>query len=227
MEIHAKQGGHVKDAIRTGEFLPAQPNPAHFALAELEKMGIVRCIVTQNIDGLHQLAGSQRVIELHGNCRSCTCMNCGANLPMTEALSQWAAFAASRPYAPPDEPDGFVPRHAACGGGVLKGDVTMFGEALPAGALSGAAAAVLAAPACLVVGSSLRVAPASLVPSLVRLRLGRLLVCDRDPAVAAAGLLRGGDVLLGGAAGVVLPRLVRRVSELRAASVGPRSCTCM
>jgi NAD-dependent deacetylase len=227
MEIHENQGGSIRDALATGRFLSAKENDAHVAISELEALGLVRCVITQNIDGLHQLAGSKNVIELHGNCRTCTCMSCGTKFPMSEALAQWVAFAAARPAAAAvDEGDGFVPRHAACGG-VLKGDVTMFGEPLPAGAMARAAAGVLSGGACLVVGSSLRVAPASAVPALVRLRFGRLLVCDTDPAAAAAGVARAGDLLLRGRAEAVLPSVVARVRALRAAGPGPRSCVCM
>jgi NAD-dependent deacetylase len=232
LEIHENQGGDGRKALKTGQFLTAKPNSAHTALAELESFGLVRCIITQNIDGLHQLAGSRNVVELHGNSHTCTCTCCHASVPMSEALKQWVSFTAGRPASTAilDVGDGFVPRHDACGGGVLKGDVTMFGEPLPSGTLWRAATGVLSSPVCMVVGSSLRVAPASMVPSLARLRFGRLLLCDADADTAAA-VARAGDVVLGGEAGTVLPRVVRRVKELRAAGRltrrAPQLCACM
>ena len=62
----------------------AQPNPAHLALAELERMGVIRSLLTQNIDGLHQRAGSQNVVELHGSARQATCTGCGRRMPGEE-----------------------------------------------------------------------------------------------------------------------------------------------
>jgi NAD-dependent deacetylase len=95
--------------------LPAfdvKPNPAHHALAELERLGKLCAVITQNVDMLHQAAGSKNVIELHGALRDAVCINCGARYPLAEALKRRRAGA---------------PRCPKCGG-VLKPDVVFFGE---------------------------------------------------------------------------------------------------
>jgi len=130
--------------------LNARPNPAHIALAKLEAMGLLAAVITQNIDDLHQKAGSTRVLELHGHLRTATCQKCHKRVS-TEGL--WEKYLREG-----------VPR-CACGG-VLKPDVVLFGEELPKGVLLEAWGEAQRCDLMLVIGSSLEVAPASHLPSV-------------------------------------------------------------
>lgn len=127
----------------------AEPNPAHRALADLERRGVVRVVVTQNVDGLHQAAGSQRVIELHGSRLTVSCLGCGAVEPREATLARAG-----------DDP---VPWCPHCGG-LVKPDVTLFGEPLPAGALERARQEVAATDLLVVAGTSAEVEPAADLP---------------------------------------------------------------
>ena len=122
----------------------AEPNAAHFALAQLENRGILTAVITQNIDGLHQRAGSRQVFELHGTTAENNCMDCGAPFS-TEAV------AAKR---------GGVPRCPACGG-LIKPRVVLYEEALPDRALNGALGAIAGADLLIIGGTSLSVYPAA------------------------------------------------------------------
>ncbi len=131
------------------QLLDAAPNPAHVALAELEAMGYLKVIVTQNIDNLHQRAGSRRVLELHGHMREATCIRCYKVVPIDAKLEE--TFLAGK-----------VP-HCECGG-VLKPNVILFGEQLPVRVLNEAMAEARRCDLILVAGSSLEVTPAADIP---------------------------------------------------------------
>jgi NAD-dependent protein deacetylase/lipoamidase len=139
----------------------AKPNPAHLALAELEQRGLVQAIVTQNVDRLHQAAGSQRVIEMHGSIRSASCLACGHREDFERVVELLP-----------------VPECAQCGS-VLKPDVVMFGELLPADALAEASALAREAGLLLVVGSSLEVYPVAGLPEDTVQSGGRLAIVNR------------------------------------------------
>jgi len=127
----------------------AEPNDAHLALARLERAGLVRAIVTQNIDLLHSRAGSREVVEVHGSIRTSTCPRCGARyeLPRVLALLEDAA----------------APACPECGA-ILKPDVVFFGELLPEDAIERAFALAREARLLLVVGSALEVHPVAGLP---------------------------------------------------------------
>jgi NAD-dependent deacetylase len=127
----------------------AQPNAAHFALAELERRGLVSAVVTQNIDLLHTRAGSRDVVEVHGSIGSAHCLGCLWTEPIDAALAQL------------DE--GPLPSCSHCGE-VLKPGVVLFGELLPAGAIERATQLARGARLMLVVGSSLEVWPVAGLP---------------------------------------------------------------
>ncbi|MEO8223521.1 MAG: NAD-dependent protein deacetylase [Gammaproteobacteria bacterium] len=159
----------ARSALGWPRFAAARPNAAHHALAELERRGRLGAVITQNVDGLHQKAGSRRVIDLHGRLDRVCCLGCGARLPRSAWQAElarenpdWVGTAASPAPdgdAEPAFPDyaGFhVPACRQCGG-VLKPDVVFYGEALPETVRSAARAAVDAADDLLVVGSSLMV----------------------------------------------------------------------
>jgi len=149
----------------------ARPNAAHRALAELGRRGVVGPVVTQNVDGLHQAAGSAVVHDLHGRLDRVECLDCGRVIPRAHHQDQleaanpsWAAAAASPRMTPDgdaelgdiDYEDFVVPGCEACGG-LLKPAVTFFGETVPRARVAAAFAALDAAPALWVVGSSLMV----------------------------------------------------------------------
>lgn len=127
----------------------AEPNAAHEALAELEARGLVRAVITQNIDGLHERAGSRDVVEVHGSIAVSVCLRCGAQETLEGVLAQLEV----RP----------APQCPACGS-VLKPGVVMFGELLPAAVIDRATALARDAGLMLVVGSSLEVWPVAGLP---------------------------------------------------------------
>ena len=120
-----------------------KPNAAHLALAELERRGKLKAVITQNIDGLHQLAGSKNVYELHGTTAKNYCMRCGKKYPADHIFKS-------------KEP---VPR-CECGG-IVRCDVTLYGEQLPEDAVTGAVAAISKADMLIIGGTSLTVYPAA------------------------------------------------------------------
>ncbi|MBQ4067538.1 MAG: NAD-dependent protein deacylase [Clostridia bacterium] len=126
----------------------AQPNAAHHALARLEERGKIKAVITQNIDGLHQKAGSKSVIELHGTVSGAFCDRCG------------------RAFSPAIIDEGeSIPTCPVCGG-TVRPDVTLYGEALPVGAFSAAKEHISRADVLIVGGSSLTVQPAASLVSL-------------------------------------------------------------
>ncbi len=138
----------------------AQPNPAHEAIAAIEQMGVANAVVTQNIDGLHQNAGSKRVIELHGSIERLVCLNGCGKWPTHDILAE-------RLEGPP-------PRCPQCSA-VLKPDVTFFGEEVAQGPLYAAFHQARYCGAMLVAGTSAVVAPASLLPGMAA-TLGAIIV---------------------------------------------------
>ncbi len=131
-----------------------EPNPAHHAVAELERRGIVKAVITQNIDGLHRRAGTTDPIEIHGSLSGGRCLRCEHVVSTDELLA-----------LADDTPDG-VPR-CHCGF-QLKSNVVLFGELLPARAMEAALEQAQMADLILVIGSSLTVAPVSDLPALVK-----------------------------------------------------------
>jgi len=145
----------------------AAPNPGHVAMAELGAVGFLKAIVTQNIDNLHQQAGSEVVVEVHGHLREATCIEC-YHVEATDSLLQ--DFLAS----------GQLPRCSRCGG-IMKPNAVLFGEQLPMGVLNQARAHADAADLMLIAGSSLEVFPVCRLPSRVCRRAGRLIVINLTP----------------------------------------------
>lgn len=145
----------------------AQPNPAHYALAQLEQTGYLKRIVTQNIDGLQQRAGAHNVVELHGDIHSGVCIGC-YQVYRTEQFA--AEFIDT----------GAIPVCPQCGS-IIKPNIILFGEALPIHALMDAKRAVGNCDLLLVAGSSLEVAPASDLPQLARAHQARLIIINQGP----------------------------------------------
>ena len=137
----------------------AQPNQAHLALAYLEQQGKLKAIVTQNIDGLHQKAGSRKVYELHGSILRNHCMDCGAAYDLDDTLD-------------PAHCRGSIPICPQCGG-IIKPDVVLYEEALDEDCMLGAIRAIEAADTLIIGGTSLAVYPAA---GLIRYFRGKHLV---------------------------------------------------
>jgi NAD-dependent deacetylase len=153
-------------APRFAMLAEAEPNLAHLALAELERRGLVRAVVTQNIDLLHERAGSRDVIEVHGSIRTSSCPECGAVHPLADVGPLIEAHGA--------------PPCPACGA-ILKPDVVFFDELLPEGAMERATALAEEAALLLVVGSSLEVYPVADLPRSTLAGGGRVAVVNRTP----------------------------------------------
>lgn len=150
-------------AVAHRDFAASRPNVGHLVLARWESRGLIRCVVTQNIDGLHQQAGSRRVLELHGTARQVGCLSCGRRDEAAPYVEQFLAAA-----RPPDCP--------ACGG-LLKHATVSFGQPLPADVLDEAVSWCRQADLLLAVGSSLVVEPAASLPRLA----ARLVIINHQP----------------------------------------------
>jgi NAD-dependent deacetylase len=150
-----------------GQIFAARPNTAHLALAALEKAKVIRTIITQNIDMLHQKAGSQSVIEMHGTLATLTCTECFHKTDSSECLPDYLA-------------SGRVPTCPHCGG-TLKPDVILFGEQLPEKSWQQAQAACRACDLMLVAGSSLEVLPVARLPMLALDRGAHVIIINQAP----------------------------------------------
>jgi len=172
----------------------AKPNPAHRAFVELERQGRLHALLTQNIDGLHQAAGSDPslVVELHGTLTRTECLSCAAPAPMAQALDR----------VRDGEPD---PACLECGG-VLKSATVSFGQRLDAEVMRRAADAAARCDLMLAAGTSLRVQPAAGLVGLAAKAGARVVICNAEPT-PYDGLA---DVVVRGRLGEVLPRIVTR-----------------
>jgi NAD-dependent deacetylase len=168
-------------ALRLGVLAEAEPNAGHLALAELERRGLVQAIVTQNVDGLHQRAGSREVIEVHGSIRTATCLECGSEAAL------------ERP----------APRCSRCGA-IMKPGVVMFGELLPGETMEQATELARAAGLLLVVGSTLEVYPVASLPDETLSSGGALAIVNRGPTAYDGRA----DIKVDGGAGETLVRLL-------------------
>jgi len=172
-----------------------EPNPGHYALVELERMVPDFTLITQNVDNLHRRAGSQRVVELHGNLLRSYCIDCGR--PADEVDLEAAA-------------EGKPVRCPACGG-LIRPDVVWFGELLPEEALAEAYAACERAEVFLSVGTSAVVYPAAGLPLEAKRAGAYVAEINLQPSAIADQV----DALLLGKAGEILPALVAAVRQAR------------
>ncbi|MEX2210159.1 MAG: NAD-dependent deacylase [Gaiellaceae bacterium] len=173
---------------RLGVLLGAEPNAAHHALAELERRGLVAAVVTQNIDLLHERAGSREVVEVHGSIRTSSCLACGRREPLAEFASR-------------------LPVPACTCGAVLKPDVVMFGEAMPERETERAFELARGAALLLVVGSSLEVYPVAGLPEETLAAGGSLAIVNRS----ATPYDGRAELKLDGSAGEILAAVVDAV----------------
>jgi NAD-dependent deacetylase len=176
------------------QFAGARPNPGHTALARLEQDGFVEAILTQNIDGLHQEAGSRRVLELHGTDRFVVCLGCGRRSDRAAVQERLLAGDA-------------VPRCEACDG-FLKPATISFGQALPENVLGEAVALAGACRCLLAIGSSLVVHPAAALPVVAKRAGATLAIMNREPTPVDGHA----DVVVREDVSTALPALAARLS---------------
>ena len=182
---------------RVAMLTEAAPNPAHEALAELERLGCVEAVVTQNIDLLHERAGSREIVEVHGSIRSSSCPGCHSSYALARVLELLAE--ADAPACP------------GCGG-ILKPDVVFFGELLPREAIDRAYELARRARLLLVVGSALEVYPVAGLPLETIGTGGLLAIVNRGPT----GFDGQASLKIDGSAGEVLPQVVAELRPRRA-----------
>jgi NAD-dependent deacetylase len=178
-------------------FAGVEPNPAHRAVAELEKLGKLDCVITQNVDGLHQKAGNSedKVIQLHGNMQWVKCIGCKARHRFEE-VQQWIEGGVE------------VPECLQCGG-ILKPDAVFFGEAMPVQETAEAERRSSSCDLCIVIGSTLVVYPAGLMPQYA-VNAGAKLVIINDGETA---LDRAADVRIAARASEVMSLTITKLKE--------------
>jgi NAD-dependent deacetylase len=178
--------------------LAAEPNPAHEALARLEAMGVLKALITQNIDVLHMRAGSRNVYEVHGHIRTATCTECRREAAADELIRQFVA-------------SGEIPRCETCGG-ILKPDVILMGEALPAPVIESAEREATRCDVMLIAGSSLEIAPVSHLLLAALARGAHLIIVNHEKTY----LDDDASVVIHDDVAKVLPMLVERLEEDKA-----------
>lgn len=176
------------------DILQARPNPAHTALAALERVGVIKTLITQNIDSLHQRAGSQNVVEIHGTIYTLTCSRCDHSFPLAD-------------FREPFIQNRGMPNCPNCGA-LLKPDIVLFQENLPEEAWFQAERACAEADLMLVVGSSLEVYPAASLP-LIALESGAPLMIN---TLSSTPLDERAALLLPYDAAQFLPLLAEKIS---------------
>jgi NAD-dependent deacetylase len=149
------------------DFADAQPNAGHRVIAKWEAAGKVRDVITQNIDGLHQIAGNQNVLELHGTARQILCQDCGARFDADPLVAEFLDTQC-------------VPACRQCVDGRLKHATISFGQSLPSDVLEKAVELCQQSDLLLAIGSSLVVSPAADLPTITKKHGGRLVIINRD-----------------------------------------------
>jgi len=175
-----------------------KPNAAHRALAELERMGILKAVITQNVDDLHREAGTERLIELHGNIFRVRCTNCGYReyLKETGRLEEFVR-------------EKSLPKCPECGS-LLRPDVVWFGEPLPREEIDKAFSLAERADVVLVIGTSGVVYPAAYIPQIVKETGGRVIEINTE----RSGITPIADVFIRGKAGEVMESLLGKIRGL-------------
>lgn len=169
----------------------AKPNPAHIALADLESLGLLKTIITQNIDGLHQAAGNNDVIEFHGNFANLSCMKCSNPFKMSEISID------------------SVPPRCGCGG-ILRPDCVFFGEMIPSDALYRSNEVAASCPVMIVVGTSATVQPAASIPIIAKRAGATIIEINPERTHLSSDI---SDIFLQGKAGIIMPDLIKALKE--------------
>ena len=173
----------------------AKPNPAHYAVAHLEKIGYIKTVITQNIDGLHHRAGSLHVLEVHGSLQTMTCISCYQQQPVEQFV---------RPYIDHGE----IPRCPGCNS-ILKPDIVLFEEQLPYHIWNQARQATESCDLMIVTGSSLEVVPVAGLPMRAIENSARLIVVNETPTYIDSRA----DAVLRGDVAEILPLIVAEVND--------------
>jgi NAD-dependent deacetylase len=188
-ERRIKKEGYTRELYEALE--RASPNPGHYAFAELEEMGILKCLITQNVDNLHRVAGGKNLAEIHGNRTLIRCLRCNSRFPEEEV---------SLEVLPPPCPH--------CGG-IMKTDIVIFGELIPPDVLQKCQVESQKCDCMLVAGTSATVYPAAGFPGEVR-RKGGSLIEVNPYETELTPLCR---VSLRGNSGEILPKLVEGIKN--------------
>jgi NAD-dependent deacetylase len=175
----------------------AQPNAAHLAIAELDRLGKLDCVITQNVDNLHQKAGlpAAKVFELHGNMLYAICLSCQRRYPFAQIKARVDAG---------EE----IPDCEVCHG-LLKPDAVLFGEALPRLVLLEASQRAMGCDLCIVIGSTLVVYPAAYLPMYARQAGAKLVIIN----LSATPMDSDADILIPAKAGETMSRIIVRVRQ--------------
>jgi NAD-dependent deacetylase len=169
----------------------AKPNPAHTGMGELEKMGYLHCIITQNVDNLHQEGGARNVIEYHGNSSTLSCLWCGKQYGAEEKRHESPPLCECRK--------------------VLKPDVVFFGEAIPSEAMNKSLALAASAQALMVVGTSAVVSPANTIPAIAKRNGAKIIEINKERTHLTDSIT---DVFIQGEAGKTISLLVHEVRAM-------------
>ncbi|MFH1625206.1 MAG: NAD-dependent deacylase [Pseudomonadota bacterium] len=193
-EARQKMYGMLEEG---GLLVEAKPNPAHHAIAELERMGKLDSVITQNVDGLHQKAGNSedKVFQLHGNMKMAVCLGCRKRYPLGDIVDKVKRGI--------DDPS-----CEGCGG-ILKPDGVFFGEALPQRELSEATARSSTCDLFIVIGSSLVVYPAAYMPTYAVNAGAKLVIINREPT----HMDRAAHIRIRESAGDTMSKVMKRVRK--------------
>ena len=164
--------------------IDARPNKGHKAMAKMEQSGLLAGIITQNIDSLHQKAGSSRVVEYHGSMETFTCIECGSRYPLSRVQQL------------------NLPPHCSICPGVLKPDIVFFDEQIPPSAFSETGDLLNQADLLLVVGTSCEVMPAATIPGTLLAQGGKIIELNLEPVLS-----RQAEVVLEGSFAKLMPQL--------------------
>lgn len=173
-------------------FSQARPNPGHLALAEMEVLGHMKCVITQNVDNLHQAAGSRHVAEIHGNSTKLRCIGCSNRWPKVEFHIE-----------------DYPPLCPGCGG-VVKDDTVMFGEPIPFDVMVECEAEASRCDCMFLIGTTAEVYPAAGFPTTVKAKGGTLIEINPYQTVISHVC----DVVLRGPSGEILPKIVEGIKSL-------------
>jgi NAD-dependent deacetylase len=194
---HRKERWRMAVERRSFMRMDVKPNAGHIALARMEELGVIRGVITQNVDNLHVEAGSRTVVELHGNSKTIVCLSCDASWPSAEVLERVR--------------NGEEDPHCTECGGIIKSATISFGQNLPPAAIEQAQELSATADFFLVVGSSLIVYPAAAYPGVAKQAGAKLVIINREPTdqdyIA--------DALIHADAGPTLTAIVDLVREMK------------
>lgn len=174
------------------ELKTAKPNPGHLGLAHLEQLGMLHCVITQNVDNLHQAAGSREVIEFHGNMRQVVCMSCRKLLPLDEVSLET------------------LPPYCSCGG-VFKPAGVFFGEPIPVDAMNRSQEAAQTCDLVLVIGTSAVVYPAADIPRVAKQAGARVIEINPEKTDLTGWV---SDFIIQEKAGVAIPQIIAAIKAM-------------